>query len=224
VSVMPGPGEAARHRRPSEGRRLDSARDAAILRAALEGLAERGYDLLTMDEIAARARAGKGALYRRWPSKAALVSDAVLAWRDQFGPATVPDTGSLRGDVEAALAAMPGFGDAERRQVAVFLGLVTAASRDPELRAALSGPVVERPRQAVAQMLERAAARGEIPPGRDVSLVPDLVIAMSSLRFLLGGAPDRDYLRRVFEDIVYPLVTAPVPEPRPGRRPGRASR
>lgn len=103
----------------------------------------------------------------------------------------------------------------------MFLGLVTAASRDPELRAALSGPVVERPRRAVAEMLDRAAARGEIPPGRDVSLVPDVVIAMSSLRLLLGEAVDRDFLRRVFEDVVYPLVSAPVPGPRP-RRPGRA--
>lgn len=123
--------------------------------------------------------------------------------------------------MEAALAAVPDFGGPERPQVAVFLGLVTAASRDPELRAALSGPVVERPRRAVAEMLDRAAARGEIPPGRDVSLVPDVVIAMSSLRLLLGEAVDRDFLRRVFEDVVYPLVSAPVPGPRP-RRPGRA--
>lgn len=63
-------------RRSGGGRPLDSSRDAAILEAALEGLAQRGYDLLTMDAIAARARAGKGALYRRWPSKAALVADA----------------------------------------------------------------------------------------------------------------------------------------------------
>ncbi len=214
MSVVQGPGEETQHRRSSGGRRrFDSSRDAAILRAALEGLAERGYDLLTMDEIAARAHAGKGALYRRWPSKAALVSEAVLAWREEFGPVTMPDTGSLRGDVDATLAAVPDFGGAERRQVAVLLGLVTAASRDPELRAALSGPLVDRPRRALTQMLERAAARGEIPPGRDIGLVADVVIAMSSMRFLLGEVPDRDYLRRVFEEVVYPLVTAPVPGP-----------
>jgi AcrR family transcriptional regulator len=94
---------------------LDSSRQAAIMEAALEGLAERGYDLLTMDEIAARAHAGKGALYRRWPSKAALVADAVLTWRDRLGPVTVPDTGSLRGDIEALLEVLPDFGDAEQQ-------------------------------------------------------------------------------------------------------------
>jgi AcrR family transcriptional regulator len=61
------------------GRQLDPARDAAILAAAFDGLAELGYDRLSMDEIAARAHAGKGALYRRWPSKARLVVDAALA-------------------------------------------------------------------------------------------------------------------------------------------------
>jgi len=206
------PGDSTRQRRSGAGRPLDTSRDAAILEAALEGLAERGYDLLTMDEIAARAHAGK-ALYRRWPSKAALVADAVLAWRDQLGPVTVADTGSLRGDIEALLEALPEFGQAEQRQVAVLFGLVTAARRDPELSALLSSLIVERPRQAVAQMLERAAARGEIPRGRDLRLVPDVVIAMSSLRFLLGETPDREFVRHLFEEVVYPLVTAPVDGP-----------
>jgi len=211
-------------RRSGGGRPLDSSRDAAILEAALEGLAQRGYVLLTMDEIAARARAGKGALYRRWPSKAALVADAVLAWRDKLGPVSVPDTGSLHGDIEALLEALPQFGRAEQQQVAVLFGLVTAARRDPELSALLSSLIAERPRQAMAQMLQRAAARGEIPRERDVSLVPDLVIAMSSLRFLLGETPDRDFVRRVFEEVVYPLVTAPVAGPTPRTSRGRRLR
>jgi len=70
-------------------------------------------------------------------------------------------------------------------------------------------------------MLKRAAARGEIPQERDLSLVPDLVIAMSSLWFLLGETPDRDFVRHLFEEVVYPLVTAPVAGPTPrgvGRR------
>src|ERR1035441_4551127 len=69
------------------GRPPDPNREAAILQAALEGLAEHGYDRLTMDEIAALAHAGKGALYRRWPSKAAIVVDAVIAWRLARAPA-----------------------------------------------------------------------------------------------------------------------------------------
>ncbi|MGO9152962.1 TetR/AcrR family transcriptional regulator [Mycobacterium sp.] len=215
MSETKRPSDGDRRPRSGRGRPLDSSRHAEILKAALEGLAERGYDLLTMDEIAARAHAGKGALYRRWPSKAALVADAVLAWRDELGPVTIPDTGSLRGDIEAALEILPDFGHAEQQQVAVLLGLVTAARRDPELRAVMSSLIIERPRRAIAEMLERAAARGEIADGLDLSLVPDLVIAMSSMRFLLGETPDRDFVRRLFDELVYPLVTAPVACPTP---------
>ncbi len=210
VSVVDGPDGTAR-RVGAGGRRIDSSRDAVILQAALDGLAERGYDLLTMDEIAARARAGKGAIYRRWPSKAALVADAVVAWRDQLRPSALPDTGSLRGDVEAMTSSIPDFGPAEGRQVGVLLGLATAASRDPELRAALYGPLLEQPRRALRDVLDRAAARGEIPAGRDLSLVPDVVIALNVMRFLTGEPPDREFARRVFEDILLPLVTAPLP-------------
>ena len=224
MSETERPRDGGRRPRSGGGRPLDSSRHAAILEAALEGLAERGYDLLTMEEIAVRARAGKGALYRRWPSKAALVADAVLAWREKLGPVTIPDTGSLRGDIEASLEALPKFGPAEQRQVAVLFGLVTAARRDPELGRLLSSVIVERPRQAVAQMLERAATRGEISRGRDVSLVSDLVIAMSSMRFLFGQTPDRDFVRRVFDELVYPLVTAPVACPTPGASRRRRAR
>ena len=205
-----------RRRVGAGGRRLDRSRDAAILRATLEGLAEHGYDRLTMDEIAARARAGKGALYRRWSSKAALVADAIVAWREELGPVTVPDTGSLRGDVEAAIASLPDLDDATRRQVAVMMGLVTAASRDPELQAALSDNVFERPRRALREMLQRAIDRGEISPDRNLDLIPDVVIGLNVTRMMVGTFPDRAFIRRVFDEIVYPLVTPPA-----DRRPER---
>ena len=78
------------------GGRRDDSRDAAILGAALAVLAEVGCDHLTMDRVAARAHAGKGALYRRWPSKADLVIEAVKLEAPRL---EVPDTGSLKGDL-----------------------------------------------------------------------------------------------------------------------------
>jgi AcrR family transcriptional regulator len=92
-----------------------------------------GYDRVSMDDIAARAHAGKGAIYRRWPSKAALVVDAIVWRREQMGAVTVPDTGSLRSDVEALIAAVPDFDDAGRSMMGIFLGVATAAGRDPAL-------------------------------------------------------------------------------------------
>jgi AcrR family transcriptional regulator len=211
LSVGDGPNvEDARRVVGGGGRRLDTSRDSAILRAALEALAECGYDRLTMDDVAARAHAGKGALYRRWPSKAALVVDAVVAWRQEFAPLSIPDTGSLRGDVEAVIANVP---TTDVGQVALIVGLATAASRDPELRAALSEHVLERPRRAVREMLDRAVERGEIPRDRVLDLVPDVIIGLNALRVLTGADADRAFFRRVFDEVVYPLVTGPGSTP-----------
>jgi AcrR family transcriptional regulator len=195
---------------PRRGRPLDPSREAAILQAALEGLAELGYDRLTMDDIAARARAGKGALYRRWGSKAELVAAAITDWRDRRVPVSIPDTGSLAGDLEAIIASVPNFDEAARQQMTVVTGVATAAARDPKLRAALLNQLFDRPRKIFGEVLKRAVARGEIPADRDLTLIPDLVIGLNMLRVIQGSVPDSEYARRILLEIVYPAVTAPV--------------
>ena len=202
-----------RRRAGAGPRRLDPSRDAAILRATLDGLADIGYDRLSMDDIAARARVGKAAIYRRWPSKAAVATAAMVWWREQMGPLVIPDTGSLRGDVEAIIANVPDFDDGDRSIVSVLLGLATAASRDQELSSALREHALARPRQGFREILDRAVARGEIPHARDLTLVPDVLFGLNALRFMTGQSIDRAYIRSVFEDVIIPLVTAPVPEP-----------
>ena len=64
-------------------------------------LTENGYDATNMDDIAARAGAGKAAIYRRWASKAALLTDALVYWRPDLLTNDAPDTGSLAGDLDA---------------------------------------------------------------------------------------------------------------------------
>ena len=92
MSAPRGAGEVdkTRHR---GGRHLDSSRDPVLREAALGLLAEVGYDRLTMDAVAARARAGKTTIYRRWPGKAELVVDAMNSLK---GVPEIPDSGSLR--------------------------------------------------------------------------------------------------------------------------------
>ena len=75
--------------------RVAGDREHEILEACVEELLEVGYDRLTMDGVAQRARAGKATLYRRWNSKLSLVIDAL---KHTKGVPEVPDTGSLRGD------------------------------------------------------------------------------------------------------------------------------
>jgi AcrR family transcriptional regulator len=97
TSHTAGPGERQPARR---GRKRDHSRDAETIDAALEVLAEVGYAGLTMDAVAARAKAGKATVYRRWPSKAELVVEAITRMnRTQVDLEQPLDTGTLRGDL-----------------------------------------------------------------------------------------------------------------------------
>ncbi|VBA40761.1 putative HTH-type transcriptional regulator [Mycobacterium innocens] len=158
------PRKRAPRPRRSPGR-LDRSLDADILEAALAGVAESGYDQLSMDDIASRARVGKAAIYRRWPSKAEVVADAIAHWRRGVGSVDPPNTGSLRGDIDALVAAVPDFDDADQAAIRIIVGVATAAMHNPVLAAALDDLVLSRPRQLLRVVLDHAVARGAVPRG-----------------------------------------------------------
>src|SRR5829696_3457055 len=85
------PTEAPRRGRP---RRADA--DQAILTATVELLGEVGVAGFSMDLLAQRAGVGKATIYRRWPSKEALMLEAM---RTVVTPITVPDTGAVHTDL-----------------------------------------------------------------------------------------------------------------------------
>lgn len=192
------------------GRRLDRSLDAAILDAVLDGLAEQGYDRMSMDDVAARAGVGKAAIYRRWSSKAAVVADAIAHWRRRLVPVEPPDTGSLRGDVEALVARVPDYNENDTNTMKVIVGVATAAVHDPVLAAAIDDLVLSTPRQIVRAVLDHAVARGEIPAGRDLTLVPDVALGLNLVRMVTGRPVDRVFVRRVLEEVIVPLASAPL--------------
>lgn len=199
-------GQPARARRAS---RLDRSLDAAILDATLAGLADVGYDRLSMDVIASRAGVGKAAIYRRWPSKAVVVADAIAHWRRRLGPVEPPNTGSLRGDIDAIVAATPDLNSADAQMIRVVVGAATVAMHSPVLAAALDDLVLSIPRQVIRTVLDQAVARGEIPGGRDLALIPDAALGLNVLRVITGRPVDRVYVRRVLEDVILPLAGTP---------------
>ena len=120
--------------------RVDGDREVEILEAALEVLADVGYDRLTMDAVAQRAKASKATLYRRWNGKVSLVIDA-LRQHHQHEAAAVPvDTGTLRGDLIESYCGSGGLTD--KPEVAAFGAILTAIMRDPEFAAAFRRDVV----------------------------------------------------------------------------------
>src|ERR1039457_4209394 len=86
-----------------------------------------------------------------------------------------------------------------------------APTPTPALPAALHEHARARPRQVITAVLDQAVARGEIPPGRDLTLVPDVILSLNMLRLVMGKSIDQAFIRQVFEDVILPLVTAPVP-------------
>src|SRR5258705_834846 len=157
--------------------RLDRSRDPAILNAALAALPENGYDATNMDDIAARPGVGKAAIYRRWSSKAALITDTLLYWRPDLLTNDAPDTGSLAGDLDAVVDRV-GRNENELVTTDLVLRVALMAARDPELASALDELMLFRGKRAFSTILTQAVARGEISADRDSSLVADLVLAM----------------------------------------------
>jgi AcrR family transcriptional regulator len=199
--------QAEAHLRP----RVEGEREQEILDATIDILAEVGYDRLTMDAVAARAKASKATLYRRWNSKAQLVIDALLSEKQ---PMTAPDTGNLRDDLLATFCGEGGLTD--HSAVATFASVLTAISRDAEFAAAFRERVIG-PKAALGRAIfERAQARGELREGVDIDLLAPALAGICLHRlFLMGLPPDKDTIRRVVDQIILPAALAPAPAAEP---------
>lgn len=186
--------------------RVEGDREVEVLEATLEVLEDVGYDRLTMDAVATRARASKATLYRRWRTKASLVIDALLLERE---PPVVPDTGTLRGDLLAAFCGSGGLMD--EHSVAGLSSVLTAITRDEELAEQFRTRVVG-PKLAVSRAVyERAVARGEARPDLDVSLFgPALAGILLHRAYVLGEPPSPGRIARVIDQIILPAVQAPA--------------
>ena len=191
---------------PKLGRKRDHTKDQQILDAAIEVLAETGFDGMTIDMVAARAKAGKATVYRRWASKNELVIDAVACMKKgDLDTLQIPDTGSLRGDL-VAMIRPPSILDAERK-LKIMAGLASMLSAAPELADAANEAIVE-PRARINRMLlERAVGRGEISGEIDLRLISLISPSMVAYRTLILRKPvDRAFLISLIDGIVLPAV------------------
>ena len=192
------PAEAAAHLRP----RVEGDREREILDAALEVLAEVGYDRLTMDAVAQRAKASKATLYRRWNSKATLVVDALAT---QKASPPVPDSGDLRTDLLTAFCGMGGLTDHDTTQT--FGAVMTALSTDPEFAAEFRTRVLVPKSQLSRSLFQRAVDRGEVRADLDLDLVaPALAGIVLHRIFVMGEIPGPTLIEQVIDQIILPAV------------------
>jgi len=179
------PGTHERRRRTG-GRSARVVND--VLEATLDVLARNGYAALSFEEVAAKAGVSRTTVYRRWPSKHDLVRTALLRLAEMRSAAR--DTGTLRGDLLEFIRVKIIDDRRERERQAGLLRALMAEFGDQELLA-LARLVRDRMQQPIVAAVERAIARGELPPGTDPLLVIDPVFATLHFRLaVFGHEPD----------------------------------
>ena len=161
----------------SPGRPRSAEADAAIVQATLEVLMTEGFRGLSVEAVRQRAGVGKATIYRRFPDKEALVRAAV---ESVHADVSLPDTGSLMGDIDALWAAAYERADYAMR-------LLADATNHPEMHRIFRTALID-PRRAVARtILERAVERGELRADLDLDTVIDLIVGPVIYRLLIDG-------------------------------------
>jgi len=159
---------------------------AAILTAALAELGQRGYAAVTVEGIAARAGVGKQTIYRWWPSKADVLLDALATKADLYVP--IPDEGTFRADLAHFLGSTFELG--EKAQVADTLRALMAQTQlDPEFGKRFREDFLNRRREALGIIVDRARERGELPAGVKPTTVIDVVFGTLWYRLLATREP-----------------------------------
>jgi AcrR family transcriptional regulator len=169
-------------------------REEAILRAAMELLGEVGYDRMSVESVATRARASKATVYRRWSHKGALVAAAVSRFA---GTAVEPldPTGDLREDL---LGLVTGLRKSLLGQdAAVILGLLSAMRHDEELARIVRTAVLEQKHDAFAALL----------PDADHAWLAEITSATLLSRLLVTGEPlDDEFLTKLVDTVLLPQL------------------
>lgn len=169
-------GSARRTRGVLGGRSEDVVR--RVLDAAIAELARSGYAGFQMEAVASRAAVNKTTIYRRWPSRAALVAAVVDRMRTPLREGPLPDTGRLERDLVAAFARRFTVG---RRVDGRAWARLLEERHNPEVEA-IVGEAVDERRKEWRSMVVRAVDRGELPAGTDAQLLLDLVRAIVDSR------------------------------------------
>ena len=188
-------------------RRRGETLKEAILHATLDELSEIGYENLTMENVAVRAKTNKAVLYRRWPNKSELVVAALLKYTPHI-PHEIPNTGNLRNDVYTYLRGLT-----EPLKIigtSTIRGLMTEQFGGAFLA---SAPQIIRPRNedkltsAIMEILKNAELRGEVSIQKLSIRVISLPVDLLRYELITKQEPISDEaIAEIIDDIFLPLV------------------
>jgi AcrR family transcriptional regulator len=180
-----------------------SPREAELLAVTLRLLQEEGYDGLTVDAVAATARASKATVYRRWPTKAELVLAAFIEGVRQV--ATAPETGSLRDDLLQLGAVIC---DQARQHAATMRAVMVETSRNPALNDVMQHQFLDQRKALFEHILGGAVDRGEIDAAALTEDLWDLMPGYLIYRSIWSARPpSRRTVQALVDDVMLPSLT-----------------
>ncbi|WP_405490881.1 TetR/AcrR family transcriptional regulator [Nocardia sp. NBC_00511] len=190
------------------GRPRDRIREGEILVCVLELVGEVGYDALTFEAVARRARASKATLYRRWETKRDMVVAAVKAGPASGGSGEPVDTGSLRGDLVALCERL----DTTMRSAdsTMSLMLLQAGLEDPDLCRHIEEVTGPTGAKLPASVMAAAIDRGELPAGAQAFPYEEITGSVLLLRRMNGLPAGPEYLAHLVDTILIPALRASV--------------
>jgi len=191
------------------GRRRDDTLDGRIIESAINVLAEIGFDSMTMDMVAASAKAGKATVYRRWSSKAELVRDALI-WmsRNSVELDQLPDTGTLRGDLLSLIK--PYSTEYSERKLRVLAKLGSFFSENRKFAEEATAGIFEPWTDVNRTLMQRAVERGEISADADIEMACEVINALTSYRTLTQNKPfNKDSYAVLLDNILLPALKKP---------------
>lgn len=183
-----------------------AVREAAICQAVVELLNEYSYDAVSMDAVAARAKASKATIYRRWSNKDTLVLHALRQFYSGADIA-VPDSGTLREDLIGLLVGQLRDGRIAAANIAAVTALVYAAPNDTWFAGELRSLLQQVQATVLGTLLDRALARGELSRPVGVELVFEVAHAQFCSRSgMEPGEVDVQYVAHIVDDVLMPVI------------------
>jgi AcrR family transcriptional regulator len=177
-----------------------------LLAVTLQLLQQHGYDRLTLDAVAATARASKATVYRRWPTKAELVLTAFIEGIRQV--AVAPDTGTLRGDL---LHLGELICQQAHQHAGTFRAVLVEVSRNPALNDALQHQFIDQRKALIHHILRQAVDRGEINEDAISDELWDLLPGYLIFRSIIPNRPPTHHtVQTLVDDVIIPSLTRPT--------------
>lgn len=190
-------------------RKRGAALEEAILAAAYAELSEVGYTQFSVESVAVRARTGKASIYRRWPTRAALMLDAItihLPAPAQCGfPTEMTDDLTTVDALRAIAGAISTVLDSPAGDV--MRAVKCEAATDPELARAIDDQFQAPRRAAMLALLRRGVERGEVRPEAATPLIADVLPAVLTHRIILQREPiTAQTITDIMEQVLLPII------------------